>query len=73
MDLFKKFKSNTVDNIYSNHNDIKVYLWGYYSRYGLTVHFNQQFNNCIIYCMGLSCLNTNCQAYGISSRCSKFH
>ena len=48
--------------VYSNGNDYKLYLQGYYCGYGLNVYCNAYgaYDTCTIYFTGLLCLDTNC-------------
>ena len=50
-------------NIISNGNDLLIYLYGYYSGYGLTVDCSEQQDKCIIYCAGNSCVNLTLNCY----------
>ena len=64
-----------ISSITSNGNDLNIYMYGYYSGYGLTVNCSQSQDNCIIYCAGTSCINLtlNCVSHdsSIASLCTK--
>ena len=58
--------------IYSNGNDYRLLLYGYYSGYGLTIYCTDQDDTCTLLCVGLSCLNTTCISSSVNANgCDK--